>query len=158
MRIEKYIVKKFAWQIEKVVITHTKRSLRQLKGDCMLSGDDSSLRNIWDEICAQKQGEESFYWSAYQETINQILLYEVNQLDHASLLALWAQTDDGFDWLYDHHADDNGLEKVAVDIDTVVTYLNLHLLQEAADENNERVQRYLYPEAYYPKYDDDETS
>lgn len=158
MRIENYIVEELAWQIEKVVITHTKRSLRQLKGDSMLSGDDSLLRNVWDEICVQQQGEESFYWSAYQETIDQILLDKVSQLDRASLLALWAQTDDGVDWLDVHHADDNGLEKVTVDIDTVVTYLSEHLLQEATDENNERVQRYLYPEDYDPEYDDDETS
>lgn len=158
MRIEKYIVEKLAWRIKKVVIIHAKRSLCQLGSNSMLSGDDSPLRNVWDEVCAQQQGEESIYWSVYKETIDQILLDKVSQLDRASLLALWAQTDDGFDWLYDHHADDNGLEKVTVDIDTVVTYLSAHLLRAATDENNERVQRYLYPEDYDPEYDDDETS
>ncbi len=158
MRIEKYIVEKLARRVEKVVIIHAKRSLRQLGNNPILSGDDSPLRNVWDEVCGQQQGEESSYWSAYKEIIDQILLDKVSQLDRASLLAIWSQTDDGFDWLYDHQADENGLEKVAVDIDTVVTYLSAHLLRAATDENNERVQRYLYPEDYDPEYDDDETN
>lgn len=156
MRIEKHIVGKLARRVETVVIAHTKRSLRQLGGGSLLSGEDSPLRNVWDEICAQQQGEESFYWSAYEEIIDQILLDKVNHLDRASLLALWTQTDDGFDCLEDHHADEDGVELVSVDHGTVVTYLRRLLLREATDEDNEHIQRYLYPEDYNPGDDGDE--
>ena len=29
-----------------------------------MSGDDSGLKNTWDEICVQIQQEESFFWDA----------------------------------------------------------------------------------------------
>jgi len=35
------------------------RDLQSIK-DCLLSGDDSPLRSIWEEICVQQQGELSF--------------------------------------------------------------------------------------------------
>jgi len=114
----------------------------------MLSGDDSSLLNAWDEICVQQQGEKSPYWFAYEGTIDQILRDKVSHLDRASILALWTQTDDGFDWLHDHHADENGPEQISVDNDEVVAYLRSLLLQAAADEDNERVEKYLRPEDY----------
>lgn len=146
MRIEKYIVEQFARWVERTIIARTRRALIQLNGGIQLSGDDSPLRDIWDEICAQQQGDKSFYWSAYEEIIEQILQDKVNHLDHASKLALWAQTNDGFDWIYDHYEDENGLEQVSANHDTVVAYLKQLLLRQAADENNERVKRYLYPE------------
>lgn len=145
MRIEKYIVEKFARRIEKVIVFHTKRCLVQMKGDALLSGDDSPLCNVWDEICVQQRGGESFYWPIYEEIIDQILLEKVNRLDRTSVLALWAQTDDGSDWLYDHYADKDGFEQASVDYYMVVIYLRRLLLQKATDEYNERVSKYFYP-------------
>jgi len=154
MRLEKYIVGQFSRRIEKTLIVHARRGLSQLR-DSMLSGDDSPLLNVWDEICAQQQGERSPYWSAYEEIIDQFLWDKVRHLDRASLLALWTQTDDGFRWLYDHHADENGPEQVSVDNDEVIAYLRSLLLQAAMDEDNEQVKKYLYPEDYDLDLDDD---
>ncbi|MFJ4248714.1 DarT ssDNA thymidine ADP-ribosyltransferase family protein [Pseudomonas sp. NPDC089741] len=44
------------------------RDLQRIQ-DCLLSGDDSPLRSIWEEICVQQQGKLSFFWRAYQETV-----------------------------------------------------------------------------------------
>lgn len=33
-----------------------------------MSGD-SGLRNVWEEVCVQMQGEKSFYWSLYEQHI-----------------------------------------------------------------------------------------
>lgn len=41
--------------------------------DFLLSGNDSGLKNVWEEICVQKQGEESHYWDAYEDTINNFI-------------------------------------------------------------------------------------
>lgn len=38
-----------------------------------LSGEDSELETVWEEICAQVQGEYSFYWDAYIETMGAYL-------------------------------------------------------------------------------------
>lgn len=154
MRIEKYIAETFSRRIEKILIAHAKRGLSQMNGDALLSGDDSPLLNVWDEICAQQQGEKSFYWSAYEETIDQILWDKVNRLDRASVLALWIQTDEGFDWLHDHHADEDGLEQASVDQNVVVAYLRSLLLETATDEDNEQVNKYLHPDEWEVDQDD----
>ncbi len=36
----------------------------------LLSGDDSGLKSVWEEICAHVQGGESMYWDAYENTID----------------------------------------------------------------------------------------
>lgn len=41
--------------------------------DFLLSEDDSGLINVWEEICIQKQVEESFHWDAYQNTIENFI-------------------------------------------------------------------------------------
>lgn len=37
--------------------------------DFLLSGNDSGLKSVWEEICVHIQGEESMYWDAYENTI-----------------------------------------------------------------------------------------
>lgn len=72
MRIEEYIVREWPHYLENRVVNFAKRHLRQLGRDYMLSGDDSPLCNVWEEICAQQRGEESFYWFAYKYVIDAI--------------------------------------------------------------------------------------
>lgn len=45
----------------------------------LLSGDDSGLRSVWEEICAHVQGEESMYWDAYENTIENHVSSELRQ-------------------------------------------------------------------------------
>ncbi len=35
----------------------------------LLFGDNSVLENTWDEICVQVQGDQSFYWDAYDRMV-----------------------------------------------------------------------------------------
>ncbi len=43
------------------------RNMKLLKDESMLlSGDDSGLKNVWEEYCVQIQGEESFYIHTYE--------------------------------------------------------------------------------------------
>ena len=42
--------------------------LQILKGNCLLSGDDSGLEATWDEICVQVQDEPSHFWDIYVGT------------------------------------------------------------------------------------------
>lgn len=114
----------------------------------MFSGDDSPLLNLWDEICFQQQAGESFYWFAYQEVIDQIVLERIHLLDHAARLTLWIQTDEGFDWLYDQE-DSESENKTApkdapISTEAILTYMRGLLLRKAADEDNERVNNYHY--------------
>ncbi len=47
----------------KVIRSQTKMT------DSMQSGDDTPLKNIWDEICVQVQGEQAEMWDDYLNTI-----------------------------------------------------------------------------------------
>jgi len=49
------------------------KDLMELKKDLLLSGGDSGLKNTWEEICVQVQGEQSFYWDSYEGTINNFI-------------------------------------------------------------------------------------
>ena len=91
----------------------TRRVICQLrKITTRLSGDDSPLRDAWDEICVQVQGQESVFWSAYLDTIDMTITAFVKDLPQHELAALWLETDRGFDWLFDQDWDDEGAEIV----------------------------------------------
>jgi hypothetical protein len=47
--------------------------------DGMQSGDNSGLKNIWDEICVQMQDEQSTMWDAYEDTICHIIEFELDK-------------------------------------------------------------------------------
>src|SRR5438045_701863 len=68
--------------------------------DGPVSGGDSVLANVWDEICVQVQDEESALWEAYLETIGQIVARDIERLPPLETEALWLCTERGSDWLY----------------------------------------------------------
>jgi hypothetical protein len=43
------------------------------------SGEDSGLKNVWEEYCVQVQDEESFLWEAYRHTISQCIGIELDK-------------------------------------------------------------------------------
>ena len=63
-----------------------------------MSGDDSELKTIWEEICAQVQYEESFFWEAYDDTVRAIVGGYTAKLPKHEREAIWLQTDAGSDW------------------------------------------------------------
>src|SRR5690606_8375093 len=118
------------------------------------SGDSSPLQNVWEEICGQQQEERSPYWSAYQDLIDQFLWDKVRNLDRTADLALWLQTDSGFNWRIEHHADSDGLEASAIAQDEEVSYPRESVLLVANNEDSSRVKRFLYPEDHEIGWDD----
>jgi len=45
-----------------------------------LSGEDTGLLNIWEEICVQVQYEHSFFWDEYDEIARSIVTDIVSKL------------------------------------------------------------------------------
>jgi hypothetical protein len=43
------------------------------------SGENSGLKNVWEEYCFQVQHEESFFFGAYQHTISQCIALELDK-------------------------------------------------------------------------------
>jgi hypothetical protein len=46
--------------------------------DFLLSGEDSGLKNVWEEICVQAQCEYSLYWETYEDTIRNFITDELS--------------------------------------------------------------------------------
>jgi hypothetical protein len=59
------------------------------------SGDDTSLKNIWEEISVQVQDQQSVMWDAYMGTIHALILSKVAGLDAATKQTIWLQTEQG---------------------------------------------------------------
>ena len=109
----------------------------------MQSGDDSGLKNIWDEICVQVQFQYSFFWNAYLETINITIAYDVEQLDTPLKRAIWLQTQSGMDWTSEEENPDSVPIGECVDWDITDYILNAFVLKTATDWKNKRIEKYL---------------
>jgi hypothetical protein len=109
--------------------------------DCMQSGDDSPLVNVWEEICTQVQGQESTMWDIYLDTIQQIVLGFVEKLDRETKSAIWLQTQTGEEW-ETRRRDDDGVIPWS-DEDIAEHVLHKYVLSAAADYTNARIEKYL---------------
>ena len=109
----------------------------------LLSGDDSGLRNTWDEICVQQQMEHSFSWRAYEATMDTIIEHRVSQLQPYELDTLWLLTPEGSDWDWDCELGEER-DSYPVSESDVASYLMGELLGEANDWSNERISAYMY--------------
>src|SRR5258706_15995920 len=86
---------------EKVTARAVRRAIVHLQRmDAELSGDDSGLINVWDEICVQVQNQESTVWDAYQDTVQSIVSGVVKGLAPLECEAVWLQTDRGSEWWF----------------------------------------------------------
>lgn len=118
----------------------TIRALQKLT-DCRLSGDDTILKNIWDEVCVQMQSEESFAWDAYLETIKAHITYEVERLPRPEKEAIWLQTSQADDWDAEQEETPTSVPICHDDITEYI--LNDYVLRKASDYQNKRIEKYL---------------
>lgn len=105
------------------------------------SGDDSPLKNLWDEVCVQVQFQDSVMWDAYVDVMERVIDGEIQKSDAATQQAIWLQTSNGFDWAYDQEGD---VESVPCDRQDIINHiLNEYVLSQAADYSNRRIRKYL---------------
>ncbi|MFM9903627.1 MAG: hypothetical protein ACKVQJ_03540 [Pyrinomonadaceae bacterium] len=119
------------------ISTSVIRRLQKLKGDSLLSGDDSGLRNTWDEICVQIQGDLSYHWDVYLVTMQHIVETTVNKLDADAQMAIWLQTEQDYVW------DPEDDEPKTVFEDVVNHIFQNYLFVEASEWSNSRIGRYI---------------
>ncbi len=107
----------------------------------MQSGEDTPLKNVWDEICVQVQGEESILFSVYLEAARKYIYCEVEKLDECIKKAIWIQTDQYFDW----QDNDNKHEALIYSEDDIIEYILHHFfLRQAEKWYNKRIESYLW--------------
>lgn len=139
MRAEEKITREVARHSAQIITRKVIAALQRMT-DCTLFGDDSELKNVWDEVCVQVQFEESLFWDVYEETIDAIIQGEVEHLDRHILQALWLQTDRGDDWAMDNEKEENP----PCVIDDIVDFIrNEYVLSEAGRWTNARIRTHL---------------
>ena len=112
----------------------------------MLSGADSGLTSVWQEICAQAQGEESFFWDQYQEVAVGMIGFRVEELPKTEQEMLWLATEAGWDWLYDvvNAGNDPAPVHPGIDTEAVAEWIWTEFLRPLAeDDDHPNVARYL---------------
>ena len=143
-----HLVEEFADAARARICRGVVSGLRRLPGT--LAGEDSALRNAWDDICVQIQTEVSFYWeSAYIPTIEQLIKPGITKLSKCEKQAIWLQSDEGSNWLNDLDFIQDG-EKgrydgagVPYDDDSVIALILDSVLTEAATYENSRIRSYV---------------
>lgn len=108
-----------------------------------LSGDDSGLGNVWLEFCVQVQGEHSYDWDAFELHVRQVVEGVVFCLAPLERDAVWLQTPAAEDWLEEPDIDAN---QVPANAEDVIDSLYGLVCRRAADWEDDRIERYLYPE------------
>lgn len=164
MKSESDVLKKFADEIIQKISRKTIIALQKVTAT--LSGDDSGLKNAWDEICVQVQEDKSFFWDAYDDTAKSFIYAYIKELQDHEKLAIWFQTDRGSGWLDEEEEKDD--EKYAIRFekklgstwfdededqrekkppfceDDIVEYIvNEFVYVKAGYWDNERIRRYL---------------
>jgi len=83
---------------------YVRRVIEDIKGlpdNCRQSGDDG-LTDVWEEFKAQIQGQESFSFSAYEETARQFIAVLLKDLQAREKKVLWHDAEGR--WEYDEDA------------------------------------------------------
>lgn len=134
-RIIRFIAEQECKRIERRVV----RELQGMARDRQ-SGADSGLANLWDEICVQMQGQEAGAWDYYVELTRDMIVKHVHVLSVDLTKAIWLQTDEGLQWIFD----DEEPAEIDYSVYDVVEYtLNQFVLKLAADWKNRRISKFL---------------
>ena len=136
MNIYERLVDTRAKEITEKLFPKIIRDLLAIK--IVLSGDDSPLKNTWDEICVQMQDEKFILWEPYQNTIEGVIQSRINELPHYDLCAIWLQTNQGLDYYLEYEEDE-----ITYDQQDIIDYLCHVLLSKAGDWSNPRIREYI---------------
>ena len=139
MNVEEQVVRALALRISSDIARKTARALRKLTENLAL-GDDTGLKNTWEEVCVQIQYEQSVLWDAYEDTIDAIILAHVEKLEQYEMIAIWLQTTEGIDW----QVDCEDQETPPFSTGDIVEYVRgMHLFELAGKYTNRRILDYL---------------
>lgn len=154
-KLSELLNKKIADHAAQVLCDSAQASL--IRNDATLSGEDSELRNTWEEICVQVRGEQTPYWDAYECAMRDAVLSTLLLFDKSVIENLWLHTDEGWDLRYDLKDDlESGaageaaylLPDIPVDEDAIARHVVAkHLIPIADAYSNPRVEAFLYPDS-----------
>ncbi len=112
-----------------------------------MSGDDSGLTNVWDELCVQVQGEHSFFYDLYLDMAEQITRAALQDVNPHLLALIWLESNEGRDWQLAYDEDDPdapGPAEEWVEADVVRYVLDEYVLRLAGEYTNKKIENYIY--------------
>ena len=109
----------------------------------MLTGDGGSLRNTWEELCVQVQGQHSWAWGSYLDTVTSLVEKACHGLSRLEGQAVWLQTQQGEDWGIGER---DQAEDPPVYMPDVFNHIMKRVLADASDWSNARIEKYLQQE------------
>lgn len=109
--------------------------IRRLPKDAMISGDDSGLKNMWDELCVQVQDNHFQNWNLLDDFVEGICKDKYQELPYPIQCALSYKACE--------------LNEVAYESDTVFPELIIEMLKEkvyeyAMNYENLQIREYIY--------------
>jgi hypothetical protein len=120
-----------------------RKVIRQFqKMPAVMSGEDSGLDNVWDEICVQQQIEESYNWRSYEEMIEALVECEVEDLKSHEQSALWFQTTEFMEWETDQDEVDGSDYPPVCNTDIVLYLIGDYIFREANNWSNQRIKNF----------------
>jgi hypothetical protein len=69
-----------------------------LKLQKLPASGNGNLKNMWDDICLQSQTERYISWNLYDDAVKGFVWGFIEELERFEQVAVWLQTDAGFDW------------------------------------------------------------
>jgi hypothetical protein len=130
----------------------SKKVVRALQGtkEGLQSGDDSNLKNIWDEICVQMKTEQSVLWDFYEDLMTGYIESELKTLKPEVLQCIWLQTDEATDWESDigEKIEEGEIKEYDVRVEysesDIANYiLHEYVLVSAVNFTNKRIERFV---------------
>jgi len=139
MTVERTLVREFAMQLAEKIV---RKAIAHFQGlDTTLSGENSGLLSVWDEICVQLQFEESHYWFAYESIISSAMRSFIGELKTPEKVALSLQTPVGSEWCYDN--EDKSYKSFPICDDIVEFVVSEVLFEKARNWSNSRIRQYI---------------
>ncbi len=103
-----------------------------------------SLKNMWDEICLITQEGDQMYYDACTDTIDGEINLTLSKmmLDNWQLSAMWLQTQEGLDWVYDYENKMPEETFLTHNLDDITKYIREeYILVAAMNWSNARIQK-----------------
>lgn len=141
MQLDQAVIGPYAENLAHRIVQQVIRRFRKIPGES--SGADSELKNMWEEMCVQAQGEQSIFWDVFHANVDLEIANKVKKLEATDRLALWLQTDEGREWYLWQQEHDANRESAPIDNNDIIEILWQQFLGEAEDYENDRICRYL---------------
>lgn len=107
--------------------------------------DMGYLKNLWDDVCYQRQKEESSFWRYYDDMILQFVSSKLERLSQYEIYAIWLQDIDLYYQLDDVDTGEEHIDKSPhYCVDDISRYImNEYIYREAESWQNDRLRQLL---------------